>query len=44
MSAKIDEGGEHQIELVEAAEDASQALESSEEPLDFIAVPAWRFF
>ena len=34
---EADEGDEHQIELVEAAEDSAKAFESSEEPLDLIA-------
>jgi hypothetical protein len=33
---EVDEGDEHEIEFVEAAEDAAKALESSAEPLDLI--------
>ena len=34
---EVDEGDEHEIELVEAGEDAVKALEATEESLDLIA-------
>jgi len=33
----VDEGDEHKIEFVEAAEEAAKALGSSEQPLDLVA-------
>ncbi|KAJ3473135.1 hypothetical protein NLI96_g13118 [Meripilus lineatus] len=34
---EVDKGNEHQIEFVEAREDATKALQSTEQPLDFVA-------
>ena len=34
---EVDKGDEHEIEFVEATEDAAEALEPSEQPLDLIA-------
>ena len=35
----MDERGEHDVELLEAGEDAAEALEATEQPLDFVASP-----
>jgi hypothetical protein len=35
--SEADKGNDHQIVLVEATEDAAEALESSERTLDFVA-------
>jgi len=34
---EVDEGDEHEIELLEAGEDSSKALQSTEQPLDLVA-------
>ena len=34
---KVDEGDEHEVELLEPGEDTSEALESTEQPFDLIA-------
>lgn len=39
----MDEGGEHDVQLVEAREHSSEPLELAEQPLDLIAKPVEPF-